>query len=117
MMLPVQGFTKAAILALVCFFIVPLVSCRALLMKPFQPVDHVAISNSVSDMTLLNHRVKPATTVIGKRFLTLEECRRLALSNNLDLQTARLEELTQKAIEYSNRPRASPAFYFFRRPQ
>ncbi len=112
MMLPVQGYPKAAILALVCFFIVPLASCRALLMKPFQPVSHVAVSDSVSAMTLLNHRIKPATTVTGKRFLTLEECRSIALSNNLDLQTARMEELTQRAIEHSNRTRILPHFLF-----
>ena len=113
MMLPVQGFTKAAILALVCFFIVPLVSCRALLMKPFQPVTTWQISNSISAMTLRNHRIKPATTVIGKRFLTLEECRSTRAEQQFgSCKAARLEELTQKAIEYSNRTRILPHFHF-----
>jgi outer membrane protein TolC len=111
-MLPFQGSMKKAVLAVMCFLIVPLVSCRALTLNSFRSVDDLQVTDSISAMTLLNHRIKPATTVTGKRFLTLEDCRGLALGNNLDLQASRLEELTQRAIEYSNRTRILPHFLF-----
>ena len=111
-MLPFQGFIKKAALAVMCLLIVPLASCRALSLNSFRSVDHLQVTDSISAMTLLNHRIRPATTVTGKRFLTLEDCRSLALGNNLDLQASRLEELTQQAIEYSNRTRILPHFLF-----
>jgi len=111
-MLPFQGFIRKAVLAVLCFFVVALASCRALSLKSVRSVDDLQVTDSISAMTLLNHRIKPATTVTGKRFLTLEDCRSLALGNNLDLQASRLEELTQQAIEYSNRTRILPHFLF-----
>jgi outer membrane protein TolC len=49
---------------------------------------------------------------VGKKELTLEECRRLALVNSLELQQGELEILTQKAIEYSNRTKMLPKFLY-----
>ncbi|MBI4963448.1 MAG: TolC family protein [Desulfomonile tiedjei] len=112
MMFPLQGFHKKAALISLCLLVSLLASCRASLLNGFRPANHVQVTDSNSAMTLINHRVKPATTVTGKRFLTLEDCRTLALGNNLDLQAARLEELTQQAIQYSNRTRILPHFIF-----
>ncbi len=75
-------------------------------------MNHVEFVNAKSAMTLVNHRVKPATAALGKRFLTLEDCRSLSLANNLELQAARLEELTQSAIRYSNQTRMLPHFLY-----
>jgi outer membrane protein TolC len=49
---------------------------------------------------------------MGKQVLTLEECRALALKNSLEIQQARIETLTQQAIEYSNRTKLLPHLIF-----
>jgi outer membrane protein TolC len=106
-----QGKMAALIVVLCCCF-TPLTSCRSILVNPFASVNHVEFVNSKSAMTLINRRVKPATAVAGKRFLSLDECRSLALANNLELQATRLEELTQSAIRYSNQTRLLPHFLY-----
>ncbi|MEW6114010.1 MAG: hypothetical protein AB1664_17890, partial [Thermodesulfobacteriota bacterium] len=40
--------------------------------------DHVGVTRSDAAITLMHHRVRPSTTVIGKRELAVEECRTLA---------------------------------------
>ena len=91
---------KGALLAILCLLVAPLFSCRSLILNPFSSANQLQAAMENSAMTLVNHRVRPATSVTGKRFLTLEECKALALSNNLDLQAVRLEELTQEAIRW-----------------
>ena len=101
--------TGVLVVILVLFYL-PLISCRSLILNPFSAEDHLRVTIENSAMTLSNHRVRPVTTVTGKRALTLEDCKGLALSNNLDLQAARLEELTQRAVRYSNQTRLLPHF-------
>lgn len=107
-----QGSAKGAKLALVCFGLALLASCRSAMLDPFRTGDYLPITDATSAMTLVKHRVKPATAVTGKRFLSLEDCRAMALRNNLDLQAARLEEVTKEAIRYSSQTRLLPHFIF-----
>lgn len=103
---------RRATIFCLCLLAIPLASCQSVLWKPVLSQDPVAFVQASSAKTLVDHLVRPATTVAGKRDLTLEDCRRLALANNLDLQVARLEELTKEAIYYSNRTKMLPHFIF-----
>jgi len=70
--------------------------------------DHVNLAQSVAASTVLNHRIRPSTTLTGKKVLTREDCRGLALSNSLEIEQARIEEISQQAVEYSNRTKLLP---------
>lgn len=85
---------------------------REAIREPFGPDNHRDLTMAKSATTLVNSRVKPVTAALGARTLSLEDCRRLALSNNLDLQVARNAELTKTAIAYSNRTKMLPHFLF-----
>ena len=87
-------------------------SLRSAIIDPFRGVDHQQLVRASSAMNLVQYRVKPATAVLGKRPLTLQECRRIALANSLDLHAARMEELSKQAIAYSNRTKLLPHFLF-----
>jgi outer membrane protein TolC len=80
--------------------------------EPFRSVDHRQVTRAAAAEALLNHRVKPPSIAAGKRNLNRADCRRLALANNLELQTARVNELTKRAIDYSNQTRVLPHFIF-----
>jgi outer membrane protein TolC len=80
--------------------------------NPFESVDDVALTQSIVMANTEKHRLVPSTSRVGKKELTLEECRRLALVNSLELQQGQLEILTQKAIEYSNRTKMLPKFLY-----
>lgn len=83
---------------------------RSMLADPFRSVDHVQLNNTNAAFVLTNSRVKPITAEVGKRHLTLEECRSMALRNNLELQAAREDELTKQAIARSNKTKTLPHF-------
>jgi len=79
---------------------------------PFQSVDHVMHTRANVAQAMIEHRVRPATTIINRKRLTLEDCRGLALANNLELQVARLNELSKRALIYSNKTKLLPHFLF-----
>ena len=83
-------------------------SCRASLHDPFYPADHIAITRAVAGGAIMEHRVKPATAVTGKRDLSLQDCRALALRNNLDIQVAGFDQMTKRALEFSSRSKLLP---------
>ncbi len=85
---------------------------RERLRNPFESVDDVALTKSIIIANTEKHRIVPSTAAIGKKQLTLEECRRLALANSLELRQGEVEILTQKAIEYSNRTKMLPHFTY-----
>ncbi|MEW6349544.1 MAG: TolC family protein [Thermodesulfobacteriota bacterium] len=85
---------------------------QSVVLDPLKGPDHVSLSSSYASMTAANHRVKPSTTVTGKKCLNLKECRDLALANSLEIQRARIEEVSLKAVEYSNRTKLLPHFIF-----
>lgn len=87
-------------------------SWKSLLLDPFRTIDDEQFTRATSAVTLTNYRVKPATAAVGNRKLALEDCRGIALANNLELQVARMDEFTKKAIEYSNRTKMLPHFLF-----
>ncbi|MBM4328336.1 MAG: TolC family protein [Deltaproteobacteria bacterium] len=114
---------KFILLLIACSGLVGLLSsCRSAWVERLRPggdpllhlftQDHVGVTRSDAAMTLMHYRVRPSTTVTGKRELAVEECRALALQNNLELQVARLEEITKKAVEYSSRTKLLPHFIF-----
>ena len=85
---------------------------RSFLDRPFQEIDHVGFSQGVSTGAIKEYRIRPATTVTGKREMTLEDCKAMALANSLDIQKVRSEEAAQAAMEYSNRTKVLPHFLF-----
>jgi outer membrane protein TolC len=78
------------------------------LANPFRNPDHVRFTQANAAAALAHHRITPAEAIVGKKKLDLEECRAMALRNNLDLQVARLDEILKKSIEASNRTKVLP---------
>lgn len=70
--------------------------------------DHVTFTRASAAVALEKHRLTPPPMVAGNRIFHLVDCRAIALSNNLDIQVARLEEITKKSIEHSNRTKLLP---------
>ena len=127
MKMPWRKFVRAAVLITLCQ-IAPLTSCRhvawvrsspdiggslrSILSAPFSPVDDERFTKANSALVLINNRAKPASVALGKKLLSLEDCRSLALTNNLDLQVARLDEFTKDAVAYSSKTKMFPHFAF-----
>ena len=103
---------RSAFLLILCLVLMVLSSCRFPSMEALSADNHRQFVNAHSADILMNHRVKPVSAVVGKRVLTLEDCRAQALSNSLEIQAGRLDELTQRAIRYSNRTRMLPHFLY-----
>jgi outer membrane protein TolC len=80
--------------------------------EPFGRDNHRQVTLSTSAYTLAGNRGMPVSAVLGKKTLSLEDCRRIALANNLELQVVRTAELTKRAITYSNRTKMLPHFLF-----
>jgi len=76
--------------------------------NPFRNPDHVQFTRASSAIALEGQRIAPATAITGKKEFELEECRALALRNNLDLQVARLDEIIKNSISSSNRTKVLP---------
>jgi len=87
-------------------------SIKHSLVDPFRSIDHTAFALSKNAETIMNNRILPASAALGKRDLTLADCRTIALRNNLELQASRTQELTKQAIDFSNRTRILPHFLF-----
>jgi outer membrane protein TolC len=90
----------------------PLSELKSALVNPFGGVEPERVVQVNADETLLRHRTIPASAVAGKRALTLEDCRSIALANNLDLQVARIDEITKQSIQYSNKTKLLPHVLF-----
>ena len=87
-------------------------SIKQSILDPFRSIDHEVLTLSKNSATVVNYRVLPASAALGKRDLTLADCRAIALRNNLELQASRTQELTKQAIDFSNRTRILPHFLF-----
>jgi outer membrane protein TolC len=83
---------------------------KSTILAPFAGIDHQHFSRTKSAAALENYRVKPADAIAGKKSVTLEDCRKIALANSLSLAAARMEELSKRAIAYSNKTRMLPHF-------
>ncbi len=72
------------------------------------PTDHEPFIRANAAAALEYHRYQPVTRVVGKRSLTLDDCRNIALTNNLEVHVARIEELTKAAVAESHKTKALP---------
>jgi outer membrane protein TolC len=75
------------------------------------PVPTAASLSSVAQIPI-EQKTAPAPTGAAKPRLTLEECKRIALARNLDLQAARVDEFTKLSIRDSNRNKLLPHLVF-----
>lgn len=97
---------------LACFFGLAACSCQSLkysLQRPPvpTPAPHFSAAAGAAEQ-----RPLPAAAVVGKRRLTLEECKQMALARNLDLHAARVDEFTKRWIRDSNRTKILPHLVF-----
>jgi outer membrane protein TolC len=81
---------------------------RSLIADPFADTDPIGFSRAVAAEALAEHRVRPATTKTNRRLLTLADCRTLALTNNLDIRMAEMEQFAKNAIGKSNASKLLP---------
>jgi outer membrane protein TolC len=79
---------------------------------PFADTDHVRFTQAAALATISNTRIRPSTQAIGKKTVTLEDCRALALANSVESHQSYLEELTQDALETSNKTKLLPHALF-----
>ena len=82
------------------------------LMNPFRPIDDASFTLSKNAKTMISSRGMPVAAGLGKTDLTIEDCRAMALRNNLELQASRTQEITKRAISFSNKTRILPHFLF-----
>ncbi len=78
------------------------------LRAPFRTTDHIRFTRMSAADALARNRVRPATTVTGRRPLTLADCRAIALNKNLKLQVSRLDEISKRAIVFSAKTKMLP---------
>lgn len=81
---------------------------KDLISDPFSNRELVPLTQSATSTTLLEFRNKPSTAVTGRRLLTLADCRALALAASLEIEKVRIQEISKKAVEYSNRTKLLP---------
>jgi outer membrane protein TolC len=81
-------------------------------LNPFVAEDHVRFTAVNIPRVLAASRARPPALTIGKNCLALEECRSMALANNLEIQIARVDVLTKEAVKNSSLARGLPHFLF-----
>jgi outer membrane protein TolC len=105
-------FRKALLPALLLSALPALWSCRSVFVNGLRSVDHVQVSRAKVATAVLAHRAAPVVAIVGKRGLTLQDCKSLALAKNLDLRVAQFEEMAKEAIQQSNRKKLLPHLTF-----
>ena len=85
---------------------------KSSLLHLFRGEDPELLTQANTDAALVHHRFVPPSVVAGKRVLTLEDCRAIALANNLDLQVARIDEITKQRVLSSTRTKMLPHILF-----
>ncbi len=78
------------------------------LSAPLGNDDYVGVTACGTNTYIDHHRLKPSSTVTGKRVLCLEDCRNAALSNNLEIQAAYMEQLSQRLLVDATLAKALP---------
>ena len=79
---------------------------------PFARIGHSDFAMSSIGAAAVQNRGVPVTAVAGKKELTIQECRRIALSRNLELEVARLEQLSKAALTASSRKKIAPTIVY-----
>ena len=92
----------------VCVVVLLTGSCRTSLINPLGSGDPLYGARMSAAVALADNRLVPASAVTGKQYLTLDDCRRLALARNLDLRAARVDELTKEMIRDSSGKKILP---------
>lgn len=85
---------------------------RTALVDAFTTVDPYEFSKANAMMALDTYRSAQPQDVIGKKSLTLDECRDIALANNLEIQAVAADEITKRWIEYSSKTKLLPHLTF-----
>ncbi len=83
-------------------------SCQSIVLNQLGAGDSVHLAVIRATNECLQCRLMPATAATGKKSLTLDDCRRIALAKNLELQLARVEEITRAALRDSNQKKMLP---------
>lgn len=81
-------------------------------LSAFTSVDPFEFSKANAVMALDQYRSAPPQEVVGSKTLTIDECREIALANNLEIQAAAADEITKRWIEYSSKTKLLPHFSF-----
>ncbi|MEW6348659.1 MAG: TolC family protein [Thermodesulfobacteriota bacterium] len=104
-----SGFPSACLMAALLFL---LGGCR--LSPPYLKwsTDPLQSGISTAHDYILKYRKKPVTAEVGRNLLTIEDCRNLALVNNLDLQVELIDEAVKKALKQSQRVKTLPHMVF-----
>jgi len=108
----VCGMGKLLLWIVICFGCMAICSCQALrthVQRP--PIPTMAVHLSAGTPAT-GQWTAPDTSTAPKQRLTLDECKQIALARNLDLQTARVDELTKLSISDSNRSKLLPHLVF-----
>lgn len=74
--------------------------------------DHRDVARTTAATEFAEARLRPATTVTGRKEMTLADCRAVALANNLELRAARLTEMTYAATARGQFKRILPKIVY-----
>lgn len=80
--------------------------------NPFASVDHVQVTQQKASSSVVDTRVKPATAMTGKRELTVDDCKALAMANCPELQVDCLDGLAKEFAARSFKKRLLPHVVF-----
>ncbi len=110
-----SGGTKGIALGLKLTLMVAVIitcSCKSYIRNPFYDIDHVSFSRKKAADNISTHRIIPSQAITHKKSLSLQDCRDLALSRNLKIQAARVNELTKAALRESQIKKTLPHLIF-----
>jgi hypothetical protein len=82
------------------------------IVDPVPKTNHIQLTQVAAEEAVVNRRLKPASVAAGKRVLSLQDCRSLALTNSIEIEQAFIEEFTQNALKQSNVGKMMPHFAF-----
>jgi len=103
---------KSVPCALLLIMLLPISSCRLGSIDPFRVSDRLPADGVSANSGPNENPGDSSKKVTESACLTLEDCKRITLTRNLDLQAARVEEFTKAAIRDSNQKRILPHLLF-----
>ena len=85
---------------------------KSFVADPVPKVDHIQLTQVAAEDAVVNRRLKPASVATGKKVLSLQDCRSLALTNSIEIEQAYIDEFTQRALKKSNIGKMLPHLAF-----
>ncbi len=85
---------------------------KSFVADPVPKVDHIQLTQVAAEDAVVNRRLKPASVAAGKKVLSLQDCRSLALTNSIEIEQAYIDEFTQRALKKSNIGKMLPHLAF-----